>query len=458
MEEKKIIGTIYETLTDVNGNETETAEEITADFFVEMLKKGRAKTATAEEKTRLLLLLNTILKEFEHTKDTEEIKTLNALKSIKAEIEAEETEDFKQLELFPEKTPAPKISELSKEQLIYIDHIIEEKALVQFYNGFDTVYNSLAQREMQLLEIYLSCIDSHNPQRRTLVITKKELSRVLGVERLRTSQLDTYTSNLQKPVYLRDRDEKTGFKKIVLFDEAEAIADDRGEIVLRLTCSTAAIKYIFNAENIGYLKYYLKKILQYKTMPGTRLYKYIGNNIFRAAKNGGSWEDTSEKIIEVLTGETYKNAEFKYFNIKILKPAIEEYNRNEDVKITYSLIKKNRKVEKIKFSILDKVIDSADFNKIEDGATGPLWAEAADYLKLTAEQQNEIAQLLPLVPESALPILENVPNDRDIYLYHYIALKIAALKRAEEENQSKGTPIRNKYKYFLLMIKNDLKT
>lgn len=54
---------------------------------------------------------------------------------------------------------------------------------------------------------------------------------------------------------------ENGFAKISLFEKAEAKQDENGLWQVDLVCTESALEYIFNIENIGYLRYRLKNII-----------------------------------------------------------------------------------------------------------------------------------------------------------------------------------------------------
>ena len=45
---------------------------------------------------------------------------------------------------------------------------------------------------------------------------------------------------------------------VTLFEEAVCKEDNFGQIIIELKCTTAAMDYFFNIENIGYLRYKIR--------------------------------------------------------------------------------------------------------------------------------------------------------------------------------------------------------
>ena len=58
--------------------------------------------------------------------------------------------------------------------------------------------------------------------------------------------------------------------KIALFDEAQGEIDKNGLWQIKLTCTAQAMKYVFNIEDLGYLRYKLRCITKL-----TSRYTYI---------------------------------------------------------------------------------------------------------------------------------------------------------------------------------------
>ena len=135
--------------------------------------------------------------------------------------------------------------------------------------------------ELKILDVYLSRIDSHDPEKRTVVIEKGELEQVLGVSRILKQQLKERLRNLFQVVEVEDDTKPDGFKLVSLFEEAEAVPDNEGLWRITLTCTVSAREYIFNIENIGYLKYRLKNVIELKSRYSYVLYLYLENNSFR---------------------------------------------------------------------------------------------------------------------------------------------------------------------------------
>ena len=88
---------------------------------------------------------------------------------------------------------------------------------------------------------------------------------------------------------------------------AEKIEDDFWEITL--TCTASAKEYIFNIDNIGYMRYRLKNVINLTSRYSYVLFLYLLDNRFRK-----TWSVDLEELKKLLgcSSETYK--QFKYLN------------------------------------------------------------------------------------------------------------------------------------------------
>ena len=77
------------------------------------------------------------------------------------------------------------------------------------------------------------------------------------------------------------KDENKGFQLVTLFEEAEAEQDDDGLWNVKLECTQKAMKYFFNIENLGYLRYKLRCITSLTSRYTYIMFIYLEANRFR---------------------------------------------------------------------------------------------------------------------------------------------------------------------------------
>ena len=337
----------------------------------------------------------------------------------------------------------------------------EDKLTVQKSLPLFALWQSeLTLAEFKILDTYLSRIDSHKPEKRAVMFEKGELEKILGVKKINNQDLEIRLKHLMGNVIeIPDESMKKGFRLVTLFEEAVAEQDDYGLWQVKLECTQKAMKYFFNIENLGYLRYKLRCITSL-----TSRYTYIMFIYLEANRYRKSWDvplDELKQILDCDKEETYKA--FKRFNDLILKKVQKEMLEKTECRYSYKPIKKGRSVVAVHFEVetLPKAsLEEVDENQmtLEDYIctttnNKPLWCNALADGSFTNEQLDEIDSIISIVPERVLPEPTSSDMDSiDIRRYHYIAQKWSTLKRKNSEN-----PIKNKFSYLKKMIENDVK-
>jgi hypothetical protein len=250
-------------------------------------------------------------------------------------------------------------------------------------------------------------------------------------------------------IEVQDDSEKQGFRLVTLFEEATAEQDDYGLWQVKLECSQKAMKYFFNIENLGYLRYKLRCITLLTSRYTYIMFTYLEQNRFR--KNWEVQLDELRQILDCDKEELYK--EYKFFNQKILKRVQKEMDEKTECRYTYEPIKKGRTVVGIRFEvetlpILEVQVPEAPVPK-EDTLDRPLWESALDEWKLSQAQLEEIQTLLVTVPVHKLPSCQK--EDLEKAYYQYMAQKAAEIKRRNEQK-----PIRSRFLYLRKLIQGDV--
>lgn len=327
----------------------------------------------------------------------------------------------------------------------------EDKLTVQKSLPLFSLWRSeLSLAEFKILDTYLSRIDSHKPDRRTVVFEKGELEKILGVKKINNQDLKARLKHLMGNVIeVQDDSEKQGFRLVTLFEEATAEQDDYGLWQVKLECSQKAMKYFFNIENLGYLRYKLRCITLLASRYTYIMFTYLEQNRFR--KNWEVQLDELRQILDCDKEELYK--EYKFFNQKILKRVQKEMDEKTECRYTYEPIKKGRTVVGIRFEvetlpILEVQVPEAPVPK-EDTLDRPLWESALDEWKLSQAQLEEIQTLLVTVPVHKLPSCQE--EDLEKAYYQYMAQKAAEIKRRNEQK-----PIRSRFLYLRKLIQGDV--
>lgn len=315
--------------------------------------------------------------------------------------------------------------------------------------------SDLTLAEFKILDVYLSRIDSRNPNRRVVRFEKGELEKILGVKKINTSELKERLKHLGTMVEVDDPTKTEAFRLVSLFEQAKCEQDEYGQWQVDLECTRKAMKYIFNVENLGYLRYKLRSIVNIKSRYSYILFLYLEQNRFRK-----TWDISVDdlKIILNCENDDFYN-EFRYFNQRILKRCQKELCEKTECKFTYETIKKGRVVVFIRFTletipcievsepdgmILENYYQDNDHIELLRSACCPSGTQIPEFSRAEIEQ---VFEVLLGVPDSKLP---SVSGGIDIQRYHYLAERYAAMNRIDEKK-----PIKNRFSYFLKMIKAD---
>lgn len=329
-----------------------------------------------------------------------------------------------------------------------------DKLVVQKSKPLFALWQSeLTLAEFKILDTYLSRIDSKRPDRRAVVFTKGELENILGVKKINIVDLKQRLKNLSSPIDIGDRKKKIHL--VGLFEECYAEQDDNGLWQVRLECTQKAMKYIFNIENLGYLRYKLRCITSLKSRQAYVLFMYLESNRFRTP-----FEVELEELKQILgceKEETYR--EYKRFNDRVLKRIQKELLEKTECRYSYEPVKQGRSVVAIRFILetLPKTsIEEVDPNQItldDILDSRELWEKELDVFGFTVEQMEEIRQIMSVIPHEILPETPACYGNIDLMRYHYIKLKVADIQRRNAEK-----PIKNKYAYLVKIMKNDAGT
>ena len=347
-----------------------------------------------------------------------------------------------------------------------------ENLLVQKSNPLQSLSEtSMTLPEFKILDAYLSRIDSHDEEKRYVRFEKGELEQLLGVTRILKPDLEKRLRNLFQVLEIHDNTKQKGFKLISLFSTAECEQDENGLWQVDLACTPEAMEYIFNIDNIGYLRYRLKNVIDLTSRYSYILYLYLENNRFRK-----SWDVDLDELKKLLccTAETY--SQYYRLNDLILKRCHKELTEKTPLRFTYEPIKKGRKVIAIRFTLetLSDEFDSClatanlpipgqmsfdDQSEDEDEKWEKFYgserlatlAEGCRYEFNKAQMEQIFSVLLRIhIPKDYLT--NDLTFGRKAYLHEkYTALNTEVAKKVRKGEK----PIRDRFKYFLRMLEND---
>lgn len=334
----------------------------------------------------------------------------------------------------------------------------EDKLTVQKSLPLFSLWRSeLTLAEFKILDTYLSRIDSHKPEKRAVMFEKGELEKILGVKKINNQDLKIRLKHLMGNVIeIPDESIKKGFRLVTLFEEAVAEQDDYGLWQVKLECTQKAMKYFFNIENLGYLRYKLRCITSL-----TSRYTYIMFIYLEANRYRKSWDVPLDELKQILDCDKEEYAkEFKYFNRDVLKRVQKEMLEKTECRYSYEPVKKGRSVVAVHFEVetLPKAsLDEVDENQMtleqwqeEAVKEKELWQTPLEDFNFTQEQYNELFSVLTTIPDFKLPQSSACYGSVDLMRYHYIDQKAKEIKRRDKQK-----PIRSKFSYLLKLMKQD---
>lgn len=328
----------------------------------------------------------------------------------------------------------------------------ENKLLVQKSLPLFSLWRSdMSLAEFKILDTYLSRINSHEPERRSVVFTKGELEQLLGVKKINKSDLQARLKGLYRGVDIADSSKK--IHTVGLFEEAVGELDENGLWTIKLTCTAKAMKYIFNVEKLGYLRYKLRCITSMTSRYTYILFMYLESNRFRK-----SWSVGVDELRDILncTEDYYK--EFFRFNQKVLQRCQNELHEKTECRFTYKPIKTGRKVTAVEFT-LETLADSIEppmpgqlqlegfvgFDIGDPSDPDDLYAAA-----LPPEFTPEEIEALRSLVVNKMPYELITPDENRKRVHDYLERQTKIMLAREARS-----PIKNKFAYLYKMIEND---
>lgn len=215
--------------------------------------------------------------------------------------------------------------------------------------------------EFKILDAYLSRINSHDPSAETVTFEQGELELYLGISRFLRKDLDERLKALMHPIDISG--EENEINNIVLFYRARAKRDTQtGLWEIQMTCTPDAKKYIFNIDNIGYLRYRLKNIINMTSRYTYLMFLYLLDNRFRK-----SWIVELDSLKEVLncTADTY--FAYKRFNDLVLKKCQKEIHEKTELRYEYTSIRKGKRINALQIKIITV---AEELKEIDEGSEG----------------------------------------------------------------------------------------
>ena len=346
-----------------------------------------------------------------------------------------------------------------------LDGLKSDKPVIQKSTPLLSLWRSpLTLSEFKILDAYLARIDSHHPEKRWVCFSKADLEELLGVKKINIADLSKRIDHLAVMVRIDNPGFPDGFDKVALFERAVCEKTKDGWQV-NLCCTPSAMKYIFNIENLGYLRYKLRSIIHLSSRYSYLMFLYLERNRFR-----GEWDVELADLRSFLGCAEDSYTEYRYFNQFVLRKSKLELEEKTDCRFVYEPIRQGKRVVRLHFQVeplpfLERTKEDGDI-AVLSGASVELPSRAdpnpaigilqsACLLpngepEFSETEMQHIDSLLVHVPQSKLPYKSAKPNSV-FSKRQYLAERYAAMNRQAEKK-----PIKHRYNYLLKMIRRDI--
>lgn len=343
-----------------------------------------------------------------------------------------------------------------------LDGLKSEKPVVQKSTPLLSLWrSSLTLSEFKILDAYLARIDSHHPEKRWVCFSKSDLEELLGVKKINIADLSKRIDHLAVMVQIDNPDLPDGFDKVALFERAMCEKTKDGWQV-NLCCTPSAMQYIFNIENLGYLRYKLRSIIHLSSRYTYLMFLYLERNRFRC-----EWDVDLADLREFLGCAEGVYTEYRYFNQFVLRKSKLELEKKTDCRFSYEPVRQGKCVFRLHFRVdplpfLNSQESAGPAEKPVASSEPPLSSvdpklrvlQSACLLpngepEFSVAEMQQLACLLTHVPESKRPSVSPQPNSV-FSKRQYLAERYAAMNRLAEKKN-----IRHRFHYLLKMIRQD---
>lgn len=317
--------------------------------------------------------------------------------------------------------------------------------------------SELTLPELKILDVFLSRINSHDPDKTAVMFERGELEKILNVTQLKEKDLDLRLKHLFTSVKIQDDDEPRGFVRIGLMERAEAKQDENGLWQVLLKCTEDAKEYIFNIENLGYLKYRLSLVVNLTSRYSYTMVLYLLDNRYRE-----SWVIDVGSLKSILGCNSPTYSEYKFFNNDVLKKCKKEIEEKTDLRFDYEPVKTGRKVTKIKFSVLtNQQITVDDILPLEGEASDPDQDEEDLMIKKYGSEhmanlaancdyeftQEEMSVISSILNETVLPLSYSAGDNHELQKWDYLSKKYKEFTIAVKKYH-----VKHRFEYFKKML------
>ena len=222
--------------------------------------------------------------------------------------------------------------------------------------------------ELKVLFEFMDRIDCEEISAKTVVFEHGEVEDFFGEKVISKEKMKNKTHRLGKIISLLRSDNRDMFSVIQVFKKIEFEMGDDDFWKLTLVCTEAAVRSIFKADEISYLKFKLKNLLELSNKYSSFMYLKLENVRKESIHNGEpsvKVKFTLDELRESLKCTSSSYNEFKIFNQNILKQCCNEINSKTFLHYDYEPVDKDKKrfYTAVEFTIYDADVDYGYVNE-----------------------------------------------------------------------------------------------
>ncbi len=282
--------------------------------------------------------------------------------------------------------------------------------------------------EFRFFCLYLSKLDPRKPNNRTVVIPMKDFEDLFDVK-VNTTLFTKKIYQILKRSMIVYNNGKTSI--INLYSKFEWYEDAHTH--LEITCNYDIVPYLFELQK-NYTSYRIANISKLNSVAKIRLYE-----ICKQYEKISEFTITLEELLRIMQSEI---VEFKFFNSKVLKPAIRDINEYTDIQISYVKKLSCRKVVALVFTVKKREF-SLPVGTSDDAIESQydMKIQSLYYRCDKVYTMEQLKTLFDYVDNSGIKL--NIPIENYIYSV-YANIKF------------KDTKVKNLFKYTLGAIKKQI--
>jgi plasmid replication initiation protein len=272
----------------------------------------------------------------------------------------------------------PNNNDFNEKKVVCTLNDLEKRKVVE-HNALIQSVAKMQKTALKMFELAVSCIDTENlPKNNTVYLSKEELFAFFEVgSNSKHTQFKEAIEIMQKQAYFKIKSNKK------LGIEYESIVpipyvkwnDYNDEVTIQF--SEHIMPYLINLK-AEFTQYKISELKELNSKYSLILYRWLSmnyNQYEHYSYKGGRREEQVEayrnpsisiRELREMTDTVKEYKDFRNFEKRVLKNAIEEINEHTSFNVIYEKVKKGRSIDSIVFHITKKPVARNDFYKLEE--------------------------------------------------------------------------------------------